>query len=281
MMLYRVSACDFTAQPMPQGLWRDFLTLEHVAKLKSFNEGGNSGGSSRGSSQNRSNNGGRSSESTKSSKHRQNAQDFLQNCLNAAEGVELVSSDGQLEWNGKAVESPDDMEREEILWELAELNFRFELCALDSRATTADPGSRQELIAACFPGGRDGTASLLVADLGAANHGLASENWEEKAPYLQALRKVVATWRGEIPRIIQTEKYHWAKQEIQDLENVVASFYVLSFYNHFHRAPVLPRGLSHQASLFHMPPPPKVKVLDPRPNTFYDVSVFSIPENTN
>ena len=284
MMLYRVSSCDFTAQPMPQGLWRDFLTLEHVAKLKSVNEGSglpNGGGSLHGLSQKKSKSGGRSSGSTKSEKHRQNAQDFLQNCLNAAEGVELVSSDEQLDWNGKAMESLNEPEREEILWELAELNFRFELCALDSRATTADPRNRQELIAACFPGGIDGIGSLLVADLGAANHGLASENWEEKAPYLQALRKVVSTWRGEIPSIIQTEKYKWAKQEIQDLENAVASFYVLSFYNHFHRAPVVPRGLSHQVSLFRMPPSPKVKVLDPRPNTFYDVSVLSIPENTD
>jgi hypothetical protein len=147
--------------------------------------------------------------------------------------------------------------------------------------TTADPGNHQELIAVCFPGGKDGTASLLVADLGAANHGLASENWEEKAPYLQALRKVVVTWRGEIPHIIRTEKYHWAKQEIHGLENAVASFYVLSFYNHFHRAPVLPHGLSHQASLFHMLPPPRIKVLDLLPNAFYDLSILYIPENTN
>lgn len=284
MMLYRVSSHDFTAQPMPQGLWRDFLTLEYVTKLKSVNERSNlpnGGDSLHGSCKNKSKSGNRSSGSTKSEKHRQNARDFLQNCLNAAEGVELVSSDGQLEWNGKSVESPNDLEREEILWELAELNFRFELCALDSRVTTADPENRQELIAACFPGGKDGTASLLVADLGVANHGLASENWEEKAPYLQALRKVMATWRGEIPPIIQTEKYKWTKQEIEDLENAVAAFYVLSFYNHFHRAPVVPRGLSHQASLFRMPPPPKVKVLDPHPNTFYDVSALSIPDKTN
>jgi len=282
-MLYRVSSCDFTAQPMPQGLWRDFLTLEHVTKLKSIHGRSNppnSEGCPRGSNKNKPKDGDHSLEGTKSSKHRQNARDFLQNCLDAAEGVDLVSFDGQLEWNGKAVESPSSLEREEILWELAELNFRFELCALDARATTvtADPRCRQELIAACFPGGKDGTSSLLVADLGMANHGLASQNWEEKAPYLQALRKVVVTWHGEIPPIIQTEKYQWAKQEIEDLENAVATFYVRSFYNHFHRAPVVPRGLSHQASLYRIPSSPGIKVLDPCPNTFYDVSILSILE---
>jgi hypothetical protein len=40
-MLYRVSSGDFNAQPMPQGLWRDFLTLEYVQELKCISEGGN------------------------------------------------------------------------------------------------------------------------------------------------------------------------------------------------------------------------------------------------
>jgi hypothetical protein len=273
MMLYRVSSCDFNAQPMPQGLWRDFLTLEHVASAQGSNLT-NSKGSERGLITDATGVGG-SAENTRSRKHRQNAQDFLQNCLSAADGVELVSTDGQLEWNGKTLETPSDLEREEILWELAELNFRFELQALDARATAAESRSdRQLLVTACFPYGESGTATLLVADLGAANHGLASQNWEEKAPYLQALRQLMATWRGEIPPIIRTEKYRWSKQEIEDLEIAIANFYVRSFFNYFHRAPVVPRGLSHQASLYRIPPSPKIKVLDPTPNMFYDVSVL-------
>jgi len=279
MMLYRVSSPDFSAQPMPQGLWRDFLTLEYVKSIKgshlTMGESSSRQLDRRGPAAV-----GGSAESTRSHKHRQNAQDFLQNCLNAAEGVELVSANDRLEWNGKTLETPNDLEREEILWELAELNFRFELQALDARATTTeDRSDRQRLITACFPFSKNGAATLLVADLGAANHGLASQNWEEKAPYLQALRKLMATWRGEVPSIIQTEKCQWSKQEIEELENSMADFYICSFYNYFHRAPVVPRGLSHQASLYRIPASPKIKVLDPKPNTFYDVSVLA-PLNT-
>jgi hypothetical protein len=260
---------------MPQGLWRDFLTLEYVKSVKGGNQT-NAEGSSRGSNKKDPKSVGGSAESTRSSKHRQNAKDFLQNCLDAAEGVELVSFDGQLEWNGKTLESPNDLEREEILWELAELNFRFELRALDSRATTAQPKSdRQRLVTACFSFGKGGIATLLVADLGAANHGLASQNWEEKAPYLQAIRKLMVSWRGEIPPVIKIEKFRWSKQEIEDLENAVAKFYVSSFYSYFHRAPVVPRGLSHQASLYRVPPSPEIKVLDPPPNIFHDVSALA------
>jgi hypothetical protein len=167
------------------------------------------------------------------------------------------------------------LEREEILWELAELNFRFELLALDLRATSAPSvSSHQGLIRECFPGIKEGDGALLVADLGAASHGLASENWEEKAPYLQALRKVMMTWRGDVPPIILTEKFQWTKQEIENLEDAIATFYVQSFYNHFRRAPVVPRGLSHQASLYRAPLPLTITVQDPAPNTFYDVSVL-------
>ena len=273
MMLYRISSCDFVAQPMPQGLWHDFLTLEYVKSAV----GKNAKGSSSGPNTKDSKGIGGSLPNTRSSKHQQNAWDFLQNCLDAAEGVELISSGGCLEWNGKTLESPNDLEHEEILWELVELNFCFELQALDSHATTAGPSSDcQQLVTACFPHGMERASALLVANLSAANHSLPSQNWEEKAPYLQALRQLMATWRGEVPPIIWTEKYQWSKQEIEDLEDAIARFYVLSFYNYFHRAPVVPCGISHQASLYSMwTTPRKIKVLDPSPNTFYDISVLA------
>jgi hypothetical protein len=271
---------------MPQGLWRDFLTLEHVQNLKRTSSNRSNmqydGGPShkqkldnKRSSSSRSTGG--SPENTRSSKHRELAADFLQGCLNAAEGVELVDSNGELKWNGEVLETLNNSTCEEILWELADLNFRFELLALDARATGHRPDpDRQQLITSCFPGGKGGVGSLLVADLGAANHGLASENWEEKAPYLMVLKKIMATWQGTPPPIIRVTKYAWSKREIEDLEVAIATFYVQSFYNNFRRAPVVPRGLSHQPSPYCAPPPPKITVMDPLPNMFYDVSALSL-----
>jgi hypothetical protein len=287
VMIYRVSASNFSTQPMPQGLWRDFLTLEHVQNLKRTSANGvadtQHGGPShkqKADNKNRSSFSGsaaRSSENTRSGKHRELAADFLRGCLNAAEGVELVDSNGDLKWNGEVLETLDYLIREEILWELAELNFRFELLALDARRTGRPPSpDRQQLITSCFPGGKGGVGSLLVADLGAANHGLASDNWEEKALYLMALKKIMATWQGTPPPIIQVTKYAWSRREIEDLEVAIATFYVQTFYSNFRRAPVVPRGLSHQVSPYCAPPPPKITVLDPLPNMFYDVSALSL-----
>jgi hypothetical protein len=291
-MIYRVSASHFSTQPMPQGLWRDFLMLEYVQNLKRISSNkasdmqcdrspshGQKTEDKKRLSPSRS--AGATPENTRSRKHRELAADFLQDCVNATEGVKLIESSGELKWNGKVVETPNDAEREEILWELAELNFHFELFALDTRAMSSRPGPhRQELIAACFLGGGNGVQLLLVADLGAANHSLASGTWEEKASYLMALKKIAATWRGEVPPIIQVTKYQWTRREIEDLEDVIARFYVQSFYSHFRQAPIIPRGLSHQA-LPYSTPPPKIKIQNPCANIFYDVSVLSPMPNAN
>ena len=61
-------------------------------------------------------------------------------CLDVAEGIELVDSNGELKWNGSVVETLNNLKGEEILWELAELNFHFELLALDARVTGCHPG---------------------------------------------------------------------------------------------------------------------------------------------
>jgi hypothetical protein len=119
------------------------------------------------------------SSSTKSSKLWETAQQFMDDSL-MADGVNFAElNSSQLIWNGSIINSLGDHKREEILWELAELGFRFELLALNVRVTTSPSDDCQELIRACFPGGA--SASLLVADLGAANHGLGNVYWEPRS----------------------------------------------------------------------------------------------------
>jgi hypothetical protein len=149
-----------------------------------------------------------------------------------ADGVNFAESNsGQLIWNGSIINSLGDHEREEILWELAELSFRFELLALDMRVTTSTSDDHQELIRACFPGGA--SASLLVADLGTANHGLRNVYWEPRSVYLHVLKNVMTTWKGEVPPIILAKKMQWTEWEIEDLEGEITHFYVKTFYDHF------------------------------------------------
>jgi hypothetical protein len=132
----------------------------------------------------------------------------------------------------------------EILWELYELNFRFELTALDSRLTTAadkNPETRQAWIKQCFP-----TRSLIIVDFKHAQEGLAAESWKERAPYIVALWKVVKTWSTcpqPLKDIVDKAVANFSEGEILGLEQDVARYYTQSFYNHFSRAAIVPHRL--------------------------------------
>ncbi|KAF8218832.1 hypothetical protein L208DRAFT_1346802 [Tricholoma matsutake] len=176
-------------------------------------------------------------------------------------------------WNGSIINPLGDHEHEEILWELAKLSFRFELLALDAQVTTNTSDDCQELIRACFPGGA--SASLLVADLGAANHGLGNVYWKPRSVYLHALKKVT-TWKGEVLPIILAKKFQWTEQEIEDLEDEITHFYVKTFYDHFGRAPITPQHLSHAASLHCVTYPRSLTVVNSHPNIAYDLTNIRI-----
>lgn len=248
-LVYRVTSSGSNARPMPNTVWRTLLSLEYLTKENVAKSG------------------------TRSEKLRETVTEFLQNCLEE-EGVELsnISANVEVTWNGRRFESLGKDEFEEILWELAELNFRFELLALDSRASTTNV-NRQNLVAACFPRPSMG-ASLIVPDLSVANHGLASFDTEERKAFLQALRKVMSSWRGEMPAIIGIESFRWHLDVLEDLEQAVTAHYCKTFYNYFRRAPIIPRRLSHIASPY-TPPTPPIIVLDPMPNIFYDTTVLA------
>ncbi len=68
---------------------------------------------------------------------------------------ELSISTANVKWEGRLVGELLREDYERILWELAEINFRFEFQALDQRLTTlaGSPTGRAMRIRRCFPGG--------------------------------------------------------------------------------------------------------------------------------
>jgi len=137
--------------------------------------------------------------------------------------------------------------------------------------TTPD-NNPQGLISACFPN----AASLLVADLGVANHGLADGNWEERGRYLHALKRLMMMWKGDLQPIVWFEKFQWQEQDILKLENAMTQHYFKMFYNYFWCSPNVPCGLSHMVAMYHIPDPPQVTLLDPCPDRFYDVTILHL-----
>ena len=98
-------------------------------------------------------------------------------------------------WNQHQVHAdrlPEPRVAQEILWELYELNFRFEFLALEYHATMSKDKSREDMILACFPGG--GGESVLVATISSAHLGLAAETWQARVPHVVAMRDVMESW---------------------------------------------------------------------------------------
>ncbi|RDB30337.1 hypothetical protein Hypma_007053 [Hypsizygus marmoreus] len=252
-LIYRFSFEGSQARPMSGKAWRDLLGLDWFENAPSTSQSKKD-----------------DNQKTKSSSRRELLTDFLQTCLQA-EGVSLDEMvRGKEAWQGKDFENLQDADFEEILWEMGELNFRQELLALDIRITNSDSSidaiHRQELIAACFPGGQ-----LLMAPLSEANHGLASYDGEERCRHLLALRRLMRDWPGKKPDILNVDQLRWRPRDTEDLEIAVATFYTQTFFNYFRRAPIIPRRLSHNVPGF-VPPPPILEHLNPAPNTYYDMT---------
>jgi len=128
-----------------------------------------------------------------------------------------------------------------ILWELYELNFRFELLALDARLTRdsdKSPATRQRVIKRCFEG-----KSLLVPEVDYAAWGLAAPKWNHRLPYVMALGKVMKSWAGcpvALTSMVEKDKSLYTEKDALDLESRLAMFYTQSFFNTFGRAAIVP-----------------------------------------
>ncbi|KAJ7933995.1 hypothetical protein B0H13DRAFT_1591859 [Mycena leptocephala] len=131
----------------------------------------------------------------------------------------------------------------EIVWEVAEVNFRFELLALDARASGLD---RPNECKQCFPGN-----VLLGFDISESKLGFAAKNARDRLPYVLHLASLMLDWKlrpraGEIESAFQQQAPEWNITEIDALEQAVAGYYTQSFYDIFGRAAVVPMRLAHE-----------------------------------
>lgn len=177
----------------------------------------------------------------KSQEGQQRFRDLFSNCLEQL-GTSFDTFFPPLDTPPPPV-SPSEGRR--ILWELSELNFRFELMALDKRASgttsTVDAQSRQDIISRCFPG------DVLIVELPQATKGLASLDWLERLPILLILRTLMRDWRGQKPTsLLLPDKSSldlYTEYDVHLLEDAVARFYTQTFFNFFGRAAVIPTRL--------------------------------------
>ncbi|TFK57934.1 hypothetical protein BDN72DRAFT_907280, partial [Pluteus cervinus] len=284
-LLYRLSIPNHPSSALSAKVWKGLLSLnfEKPGPAKAKKEASKSG------------------HTTKAQRTVNAGEEFLQACIDAINSFSTTSSPFPplsistsntipITWNGKPFNTLTEADHQEILWELCELNFRYELVALDARAfdtarppvsatgsSTAKPKPHQDLINDCFPN-TNTTRSLFLFDLSSANRGIASHDPEERHRYAIAFKTLMKTWIGPHPASFADHEMAWTSPtEIMKLEKDVAQFYCRSFVKFFRRAPITPHRVSHILQPIQ-PRPGPITILNPRPNVFYDLTALAFDD---
>ncbi|KAK7046956.1 hypothetical protein R3P38DRAFT_92560 [Favolaschia claudopus] len=128
----------------------------------------------------------------------------------------------------------------EIIWSVAEMNFRFELLSLDRRASGLSRGGACR--ARCFP-----SPQLLDIPLDDSKRGFASSVMQDRHPYTLRLARLMLDWKG-VPRVIceLAQQSECSTDDMVRLEEAVPRFYCQQFYEHFGRAAVVPLRIEHE-----------------------------------
>lgn len=142
-----------------------------------------------------------------------------------------------------------------VTWELAELNWRYELLALD-RIVSRDSwrgedaaGARLEMVMDVFKPNKEFV--WWNSDLPAVTPHITSKKIEVRLLALLALRRLMVGWM-ECPLVIQslrwTLPFDQDSEHAVEYERIVLTHYCQTFYEHFGRPPIIPMVLP---SKFH------------------------------
>ncbi|KAJ7735323.1 hypothetical protein B0H16DRAFT_1467159 [Mycena metata] len=127
----------------------------------------------------------------------------------------------------------------ELLWELAEMNFRYEFLALDVRASGLNQPDECQT---CFMSPR-----LIGMDFNESQRGFAALETDECLPYLLCMAGFMRDWSVpcERPKEIDNAKgrTQWSADSIHGFESAITKYYTESFYELFGHAAVVPMRL--------------------------------------
>lgn len=145
---------------------------------------------------------------------------------------------------GKLVIRP--LVQRQVIWDAFEHNFRLELLALDQcvvfREDLDERGGllQDNLVADVFP-----EKSLIIARLPTQEGGLAARRWEDRRPYVEALRRVLIGWPGADAMSLRRLDAgpSCSQQQTEAIEVIVYHLYCQTFFNYFGRPPSTPHQL--------------------------------------
>nr|GAT45485.1 predicted protein [Mycena chlorophos] len=126
----------------------------------------------------------------------------------------------------------------ELTWELAEMNFRFELMALDARVSGLE---RVDCSSACFVG------QPISPELSESKLGFSAGTASDRLPYFLRLAELIRDWSSadrDFLRWFEGQTI-WDEKNMPKLESWVAKIYTQTFYDYFGRAAVVPLRIDH------------------------------------
>jgi hypothetical protein len=168
--------------------------------------------------------------------------------------VEIVEwHEVELQVRDHAIVDLDHKIVKEIIWELFEHNFRYEIVALDMAAAPSkwlddeSAVARKEKISMVF--GLDGKFVIWSDPFPRRNTGLQANNISDRLPCLENLREVQNAWPN-VPSNLRGASFSHVScsgKQIEDLERDVAKFYCQTFFDYFGRPPIVPHRIPHHA----------------------------------
>ncbi|KAL0062777.1 hypothetical protein AAF712_010350 [Marasmius tenuissimus] len=188
---------------------------------------------------------------TPMAQQRETVQELLGQCLEFY-GLSLRKNDSHFfTWNGERYEIGQLSETrlvKEIVWELFELNFRFELYALDralhqighASYGVGDNTTFNPEVQSCFP---TGVVAPTEVSLENASHGLAAAKLRDREQYFRQLCHVMKQWPGGAYADRFLSKRTFSDNEVEEMEGWATRFYCQEFYNKFGRPPILPHRI--------------------------------------
>lgn len=124
----------------------------------------------------------------------------------------------------------------EIVWEFAELNWRYKLFTLDKYATPhmwLDGDAAADQVSTILPVFRHSSFVLTHAVFLASNFSIAAPTCAECFPAFNVLRRIMSAWAG-----CPVSSSDCPETRVVEVQTML--FYCQSFYEYFRRPPVLP-----------------------------------------
>ncbi|TFK58825.1 hypothetical protein BDN72DRAFT_677801 [Pluteus cervinus] len=134
---------------------------------------------------------------------------------------------------------------QQTLWDLHELNFHYEVIALDRRACRpdiVDGDDHRSRLLACFNVDPSTSPNPFAIVPSNGHIGLAAARPQDRLPLLLAFRNLFRDWECSLPPTVMQEPptTQSRAENIISWEGTLARFYCQTFFNYFGRAPVIP-----------------------------------------